>query len=166
MIIGFFSQAWLILLLDIFPIFSQQTCINHLGVTPALMRLTLSPAFLHPHEREHRIKKSGDWEDREAGAKQRRREVILCPKGLLSVCLNQEVRMWWQQRQRRGMPSLRVCLCEPCWAEVSYMWRSQLEQRWCSKSLECRGQVCCDMFCAFLWMCRWMCVPYRIVARV
>lgn len=79
---------------------------------------------------------------KEGGSK---REVFLCPKGLVSVCLNQEVRMWRQERQSRDILSVCVCVCAPCWAEVSYMWRSQLHaggnQGWCSKSLKCQRQL-------------------------
>lgn len=39
------------------------------------------------------------------------REVFLCPKGLVSVCLNQEVRMWRQERQSRDILSVCVCVC-------------------------------------------------------
>lgn len=39
------------------------------------------------------------------------REVFLCPKGLVSVCLNQEVWMWRQERQSRDILSVCVCVC-------------------------------------------------------
>lgn len=118
-----------------------------IGVSPASICLTPGPAFLHPHEREQQIKKRGRMEK---GVRERKREVCLCPKGLVSVCLNQEVRMWRQEKQSRDIHSVCVGVCfhEPCWAEVSYMWRSQLHasgnQGWCSKSLKCQRQLCSD----------------------
>lgn len=79
-----------------------------IGVSPASICLTSGPAFLYPHEREQQIKKRGGMEK---GARERKREVCPCPKGLVSVCLNQEVRMWWQERQSRDVPSVSVCVC-------------------------------------------------------
>lgn len=43
--------------------------------------------------------------------KEWKREVRLCPTGLVSVCVNQEVRMWQQERHDRDIPSLRPCAC-------------------------------------------------------
>ena len=104
-----FFSLYFSLLFSITPFPQEQTwdwlCI---GVSPASICLTSGPAFLHPHEREQRIKKRGGMDE---GARERKREVCLCPKGLVSVCPNQEVRMWQQERQSRDVSSVCVCVC-------------------------------------------------------
>lgn len=49
-----------------------------------------------------------DQEKGEEGRKEWKREVCLCPKGLVSVCVNQEVRMWQQERH---LFTAHVCVC-------------------------------------------------------
>lgn len=86
-----------------------------------------------PQDREQHIRKGRGIE---RGARERKREVCLCPKGLFSVCVNEEVRMWQQERQTSPQcvcMGLCVCMwartpvCGPCWTEVPCMWRSQLQ---------------------------------------
>lgn len=102
---GFFPSLSLSFSITPFP--QEQTwdwlCI---GVSPTSICLTPGPASLHPHEREQQIKKRGRMEK---GVRERKREVCLCPKGLVSVCLNQEVRMWRQEKQSRDIHL--VCAC-------------------------------------------------------
>lgn len=86
------------------------------------------------------------------GGRSEREKCICVPQDwFLSVWIRK-----WECGSRRGTAETSlhsvpvcVCVCVPCWTEVSYMWRSQLQasgnQGWCSKSLKCQRQLCCDL---------------------
>lgn len=127
-----------------------------IGVSPVFICLTSGPTSLHPHEREQWIKKKG--------RKEWKREVCLCPKGLVSVCVNQEVRMWQQQRH---LFTVRVCVCVWTlwsWGVIYVKITAQAggNQGWGSKSLKCQRQLCCDLLCGcegVFWDIWWRLIP-------
>lgn len=122
-----------------------------IGASPASICLTSGPASLHPPREGRADQGEGRNGGRSAGAKER--SVFLSQR--IGLCLSKsgsENVTAGETEQRHPLSvCVFVCLHGPCWAEVSYMWRSQLHasgnQGWRSKSLKCQRQLCCDMLC-------------------
>lgn len=120
---------------------------HHVTIAPP------SSPLLFPSPREGTVAQ-GKGEER---LKKWKREVRLYPTGLVSVRVNQEVRMWQQGRHNRD-DCVRVCVCVLLdWGvvHVKITARSYTgDQGWCSEWLSCRRRLCCDLLwvlCVCVW---------------